>query len=171
LRDSSLFRIARSKILRRSEAARLVETAKAHGRRVVFTNGVFDILHVGHVRYLEAARSLGDMLVVGLNTDEGVKRFKGPDRPIVSQFERAEVLAALECVDVIVLFGERLPTRLIVALKPSVHVKGGDYALDDLPEAPAVVRNGGEVRTIPYDATSTAGLSTSGLIDKIIRSK
>ena len=93
----------------------------------MFTNGCFDILHIGHVRYLEAARALGDVLVVGVNTDDSVRRLKGPDRPLNPEAERAEILAALECVDCVTLFDEATPIELILAIKPDIHCKGGDY--------------------------------------------
>ncbi|MCL5104403.1 MAG: D-glycero-beta-D-manno-heptose 1-phosphate adenylyltransferase [Armatimonadetes bacterium] len=165
--SKNAFRTAGSKVVRRSELARLIEGAKSGGKTVVFTNGCFDILHIGHVRYLQAARSLGDMLVVGINTDDGVRRLKGPGRPLNPEFERAEVLAALECVDYVTLFDEDTPTELILAVKPSIHSKGGDYAPEDLPEAEAVARVGGRVEVIPFSATRTEGISTTGLYKKV----
>lgn len=160
-------RPAQSKIIRRSELARVVSEAKAHGRAVVFTNGCFDILHIGHVRYLQQARAMGDVLVVGVNSDDSVRTLKGPARPVVPEFERLEVLAGLECVDWVTLFAEDTPIELIEAIKPSIHVKGGDYRVQDLPEAEVVERNGGRVVIVPYGSTRTEGYSTSGLLERM----
>lgn len=135
--------------------------AQRQGRKLVFTNGVFDVLHAGHVRYLEAARALGDLLIVGLNSDESVRRLgKGPNRPIHSLAERAEVLAALRSVDGVVAFDEDLPIRLIEILRPEIHAKGGDYNAEDLPETPAVRSYGGSVAILPL----SPGLSSSRAI-------
>src|SRR5437868_2324307 len=112
------------------EAAAFVTAAKGNGRRVVFTNGVFDLLHPGHVRYLQQARSLGDLLIVGLNSDRSVRANKGPDRPITAEDERAEVLAALACVDAVTIFDEDTPHDVIADLQPDVLVKGADWAAD-----------------------------------------
>lgn len=121
-----------------------------HRKKLVFTNGVFDILHVGHVRYLAAARMLGDLLIVGVNSDDSVRRLgKGPNRPINGAEDRCEVLRALRSVDAVIPFEEDTPERLIRALKPEVHVKGGDYRIEDLPEAAVVAEYGGEVRILP----------------------
>lgn len=139
-------------------AAAFAETLRASGKRVVFTNGVFDILHVGHVRYLEEARALGDALIVGVNSDASVRRLKGPMRPVNLENERAELLAALRCVDGACIFGEDRPDRLIEAVRPAIHAKGGDYGSPDaLPETPLVRRLGGEVvilRLVPDRSTS-----------------
>jgi glycerol-3-phosphate cytidylyltransferase len=163
------FRIARSKVFRRSDLAREVKNAKSEGRVVVFTNGCFDILHIGHVRYLEAARKLGDVLVVGVNTDDTVRRLKGPGRPVNSEFDRIELIAALECVDFVTLFKEDLPTNLILAIEPNIHVKGGDYTIEEMPEAEAVHRIGGRVELIPFSQIDTEGRSTTNMIKKISR--
>lgn len=165
------FRAVNNKLKRRSALAEIVQTARAKNKKVVFTNGCFDILHAGHVRYLQDARALGDMLVVGLNTDLSVKRLKGPTRPIVCEWERAEVLSALECVDYVALFDEDTPVELISAIKPSIHVKGGDYKLEDLPEAKVVMEYGGEVVIVPFSSTESEGLSTTNVIDKIASEK
>lgn len=157
----------KSKIVRWSELARIRSRARDEGRKVVFTNGCFDLLHVGHVRYLHEARKLGDVLVVGVNSDDSVRRLKGPDRPIVPEFERIEVLAALESVDYVTLFGEDTPVKLIETVQPDVHVKGGDYKPDDLPEAEVVSRYGGEVVIVPLHQTDSRGKSTSELVDRI----
>jgi D-beta-D-heptose 7-phosphate kinase/D-beta-D-heptose 1-phosphate adenosyltransferase len=123
---------ARPKILGRAAAVRAVRAAKAAGERVVFTNGCFDLLHVGHVRSLEEARRHGDRLVVAVNSDASVRRQKGPSRPIVPARQRAEVVAALACVDWVVVFGEDTPLRAITALRPDVLAKGGDWSLDTI---------------------------------------
>jgi len=129
----------------------------------VFTNGVFDLLHPGHVDLLTAARSRGDALIVGLNSDSSVKRLKGKDRPVRNQAERAYVLAALEAVDVVVLFEEDTPLELVKALRPDVIVKGGDYTLDSMVGAREVQGWGGEAIVIPL----TPGQSTSSIIEKL----
>lgn len=137
------------------------------GGRVVFTNGCFDLLHPGHVAYLEEARSLGDALVVGLNSDESVRGLgKGPDRPIVAERDRAAVLAALRAVDAVVVFDERTPVRLMREVRPAVYVKGGDYRIEDLPEAGVAREIGAEVRIISFKP----GYSTSALVERIKRS-
>jgi len=130
---------------------------------VVFTNGCFDLLHPGHVSYLRAARSLGDALVVGLNSDASVRRLKGPPRPVVPEKDRATMLAALESVDAVILFGEDTPVRLLRDLKPAVYVKGGDYRIEDLPEAEVAADIETEIRIIPFEP----GYSTSALIERI----
>jgi rfaE bifunctional protein nucleotidyltransferase chain/domain len=133
------------------------------GRRVVFTNGCFDLLHPGHISYLRAARSLGDALVVGLNSDASIRRLKGSSRPIVPERDRATVLAALQSVDAVVLFGEDTPVRLMRELKPATYVKGGDYRVKDLPEAKVATEIGAEVKILPFEP----GYSTTALIKKI----
>jgi rfaE bifunctional protein nucleotidyltransferase chain/domain len=119
------------------------------GRRVVFTNGCFDLLHVGHLRTLQWARNQGDLLVLGLNSDASVRRLKGPTRPITGEQDRAELLAGFACVDFVVLFEEADPIRLLEQIRPAVHVKGGDYRPEDLPEAALVKSWGGEVLVTP----------------------
>lgn len=136
------------------------------GRRLVFTNGVFDLLHAGHVRLLEAARAMGDLLIVGMNSDASVRGLgKGPNRPICSESDRAEVLGALRCVDAVVVFDERTPAALIEALRPEVHVKGGDYRADELPEAPLVRSYGGQIAIVPLleGRSTTETLRKAGL--------
>jgi rfaE bifunctional protein nucleotidyltransferase chain/domain len=135
------------------------------GGRVIFTNGCFDLLHPGHISYLRAARSLGDTLIVGLNSDASVKRLKGPSRPVVPEKDRAAVLEALDSVDAVVIFAEDTPIRLMRELEPAVYVKGGDYRVEDLPEAEVAREFGAEVRIIPFEP----GYSTSALIEKIKR--
>ncbi|MFA6006372.1 MAG: D-glycero-beta-D-manno-heptose 1-phosphate adenylyltransferase [Candidatus Paceibacterota bacterium] len=132
-------------------------------KKVVFTNGCFDILHVGHSRYLQAARDLGDMLIVGVNTDQSVRKLKGPTRPINLERDRAEVLASLGCVDYVVLFDEHTPEALISKLQPDIHVKGGDYTEERLPEAKIVREYGGSVVIIPL----TPDRSTTRTLEKI----
>ncbi len=146
------------------ELADRLEQRRARGERIVSTNGVFDLLHVGHVRYLQAARRLGDLLVVGVNTDDGVRRLKGPSRPIVPEDERAELLAALSCVDYVTLFAEPTPEALLAVIRPGLHTKGGDYNVALLPETPVVERYGGKVITLPF----VAGRSTSDLVARIL---
>lgn len=153
-----------SKIKRRADLIDLLAQRRARGDRIVFTNGCFDLMHVGHTRYLQAARQLGEMLVVGVNTDASVRVLsKGAGRPIVPEAQRAEVLAALACVDYVVLFDEPDPGRLIADLKPDVLVKGGDWAPDQIIGREVVEARGGVVRTIPL----VPGISTTGLVEKI----
>ena len=133
------------------------------GGRVVFTNGCFDLLHPGHVSYLWAARSLGDALVVGLNSDASIKKLKGPSRPVVPEGDRALVLSALEPVDAVVVFGEDTPVRLMRELRPAVYVKGGDYRIEDLPEGKVAAEIGAEVNLLPFEP----GYSTTALIERI----
>jgi D-glycero-beta-D-manno-heptose 1-phosphate adenylyltransferase len=153
---------------------------QAAGETLVFTNGVFDLLHLGHVRYLQEARSLGDVLVVGLNSDASTRRLKGPGRPLVPQTERAELLAALACVDHVVIFEGDTAEPLVEALRPEIYVKGGDYraaggqapagtqgqvAAKPLPEAAVVRRYGGRIVLLPY----LTGHSTTELIERILQ--
>jgi D-beta-D-heptose 7-phosphate kinase/D-beta-D-heptose 1-phosphate adenosyltransferase len=156
--------MAASKVKRRSVLKGTLDQLKAEGKTVVFTNGCFDILHVGHARYLESARTLGDCLVVAVNTDDSVRRLKGNSRPLVPELERAEMIAALQCVDYVTLFDEDTPTEIISHLQPDIHVKGGDYEADDLPEATAVKSYGGKVVIIPL----VEGRSTSNLLARIL---
>jgi len=133
------------KVLDLDGARAVAQRARSQGRRVVLANGCFDLLHVGHVRYLAAARGLGDVLIVGLNSDASVRRLKGPGRPLVPAAERAEILAALESVDHVVVFDDDTADRLVASLRPAVHAKGTDYTRESVPEAPAVRAAGGEV--------------------------
>lgn len=156
--------VVQSKIVTREQLAAHLGPLREAGKRVVFTNGCFDLLHIGHTRYLQAAKSLGDLLVVGVNTDASVRSLeKAPDRPIVPETQRAEVLAALGCVDFVVLFAEPDPERLITALQPDILVKGGDWAPDKIVGRDAVEARGGVVRTIPL----VPGLSTTALLERI----
>ena len=136
---------------------------KPEGRKVVFTNGCFDILHRGHATYLAQARELGDLLVVGLNTDASVRRLKGPSRPVNNQYDRAFLLASLAFVDFVILFDEDTPEQLIHQVQPDVLVKGGDYTLDNIVGADFVLQNGGAVTTIPF----VDGYSTTLTLQKI----
>lgn len=144
----------------------LAELPRVRGdRKVVFTNGCFDLLHVGHIRYLGEARALGDLLVVGVNSDASVKGLKGPTRPIQNQEDRAEILAALAAVDYAVIFDEPTPERLIKDVQPDVLVKGGDWKIDQILGAPTVLARGGEVRSLAFHP----GRSSSTLIEKILK--
>lgn len=159
-------RWAGDKILPRDVLVERFGRPRDGGRRdgkLVFTNGCFDVLHRGHVEYLHRARSLGDFLVVGVNTDASVERLKGPGRPVVPQDDRALVLASLESVDAVTLFHEDTPLELISALLPDILVKGGDYSLDDIVGREEVEGAGGEVRVIPF----IRGRSTTDLIQHI----
>jgi rfaE bifunctional protein nucleotidyltransferase chain/domain len=133
------------------------------GRRVVFTNGVFDLLHPGHVRYLQAARAEGDALIVGVNSDRSVRAIKGPSRPITAELERAEIIAALACVDASVIFDQDTPAEIIRSLQPDVLVKGADWAADAIVGRDTVEARGGRVVRIPVEQ----GWSTSAIIEKI----
>ena len=144
-------------------AREIIENAKAQNKKVVFTNGCFDILHSGHVTYLEEAKKLGDILVVGVNSDTSVKKLKGETRPVNSQLDRTFVLNGLKSVDYTVIFEENTPEDLIAFLKPSVHVKGGDYKKDALPETKIVESYGGEVVILNF----VEGKSTTNIINKI----
>lgn len=141
----------------------LIEPLRRNGKKIVFTNGCFDLLHVGHVRSLEAARALGDLLVVGLNTDNSVARLKGPDRPIVEESHRSEVLAALACVDYIVVFSEDDPLKLITAVKPDVLVKSADWDPKMIIGRDIVEARGGIVTSTP----EVGGISSTILIQRI----
>jgi D-beta-D-heptose 7-phosphate kinase/D-beta-D-heptose 1-phosphate adenosyltransferase len=140
-----------------------VRTSNQTSQRVVFTNGCFDILHVGHIRYLQAARALGDFLIVGVNTDRSVQVLKGPGRPVQDETSRAEILAALGCVDAAILFDEETPEKLIRAVRPDVLVKGGDYKIETIVGASFVQSYGGQVKALEF----VAGRSTSSIIAKM----
>ena len=152
------------KIVDREDAARWVKDLQREGKSLVFTNGCFDLLHLGHVAYLEEARSQGDALIVGLNTDASAARLsKGPGRPVTPETDRARVLAALACVDRVVLFDEDTPLALITLLQPDILVKGGDYQLHEIVGREVVEGRGGRVLALPF----VPGYSTSALIDRI----
>lgn len=150
------------------QAAQAQVTRWQHGgEKVVFTNGCFDIIHLGHVDYLEKAKEMGTRLVIGLNTDASVSRFKGPDRPVQDQNARARILAAFSFVDLVVFFDEDTPLNLITLLKPNVLVKGGDYLAENIVGADVVKSGGGEVKTIGF----VPGYSTTQIVDKIKNTK
>jgi D-beta-D-heptose 7-phosphate kinase/D-beta-D-heptose 1-phosphate adenosyltransferase len=144
------------------EAAAFVAEERRQGRRIVFTNGVFDLLHPGHVRYLQAARAEGDVLIVAVNSDRSVRANKGPSRPVMPEQERAEVLMALACVDAVVVFDEETPARIIEHLQPEVLVKGADWAADAIIGRDTVEARGGRVVRMPI----ASGWSTSAIIER-----
>jgi len=154
-------------LIDRKNAAQVCEELRRREKKIVFTNGCFDILHAGHVRYLAAAKKFGDELIVGLNTDESVRRLKGAHRPINCQEDRAEVLLALKAVDHVIFFGEQTAENLIAEVKPDVYVKGGDYTLDTLPEAKIVQSYGGRVELVNL----VAGRSTTNVVKKILEAE
>lgn len=153
------------KIIDMEALAEHARELRAAGKKLVFTNGCFDLLHVGHVRYLRAASALGDALVVGVNGNRSVRELKGPGRPINHERDRAEVLAALECVDFVTIFPDVRATRLLEVVRPAVYAKGGDYTADTLNavERAALEKIGAEIRIIPFEK----GYSTSGLLEKL----
>jgi len=157
-------------IVSREELVRIVGELKAQGKRVVTTNGSFDLMHVGHARALQQAKSFGDVLVVGVNSDSSVKKYKSDKRPIIGEQDRAAMLAALSCVDYVTIFQETDPCALLDTIKPHVHTKAGDYSPERkpgeqgyMPEAETVRRNGGEVRITPF----VPGISTTEIIKKV----
>ena len=153
----------RSKIKSHEQAKKEIDRLKTEGKRVVFTNGCFDILHPGHTRYHYTARALGDYLVVAVNSDQSVRAIKGEGRPILSQGARTELLAALSCVDSVIVFDEEDPLKVIQYLMPHILVKGGDWTVEQIAGAESVLENGGEVRVLEYKP----GRSTTSLIDAI----
>ena len=154
----------KGKIKTREELQRLIHNLKRSGKRIVFTNGCFDILHVGHVRYLEEAKSLGDVLVVGINSDRSVRGLKGPRRPILSAEERGEILSGLGCIDYITVFDEPTPFQLISVLQPDVLVKGGDWTPEQVVGRETVEGAGGRVIILPF----VEGSSTTSIIEVIL---
>lgn len=151
------------KILPRAELLRALQRHRLEGERLVFTNGCFDLLHVGHVHYLQQARRLGDRLIVGLNDDASVRALKGPQRPLIPAAERAQLVAALACVDYVVLFGEATPLALIKLVRPDIVVKGGDYTPETVVGRAEVEAYGGSVHIIP----AVEGMSTTAIINSI----
>ena len=145
------------------EAESFAQSLRQKGKKIIFTNGCFDILHAGHVEYLEAAKDLGDKLIVGVNSDQSVKELKGKNRPLNKLEHRAKLLASLRCVDAVVVFGDKTPIKLISAVKPDILVKGGDYKINDIVGYEEVIKSGGEVVTIPL----VKGLSTTKIIQKM----
>jgi len=158
-----------TKIVSLDKIAARARELRADGKKIVATNGCFDLLHVGHVRYLKAARALGDVLAVGVNGDQSVRKLKGPGRPINNEKDRAEVLAALESVDLVVIFSELRATRFIELVAPNVYVKGGDYNSETLnaEERDALQKIGSKIDIIPFEK----GYSTSSLIEKLRRNE
>ncbi len=155
----------REKIRKLDELLSIIEYLRSRGRKIVFTNGCFDILHLGHVRYLEEAKRLGDILITGLNSDSSVRRIKGEGRPIVPEDERAEVLSALEVVDYVVIFNEDTPKELIELIEPDLLVKGADWREDEIVGREAVEKRGGKVVRLPF----VEGISTTKIIEKILK--
>jgi rfaE bifunctional protein nucleotidyltransferase chain/domain len=153
-------------VLTRDEARQFAAAARVAGRRVVFTNGVFDLLHPGHVRYLQQARALGDLLIVGLNSDRSVRANKGPERPITTEDERAEVLAALASVDAVTIFDEDTPHPVIGDIQPDIRVKGAEWAPDAIVGRDIVEGRGGAVVRVPVEQ----GHSTTSIVERIRRS-
>ncbi len=140
-----------------------IEDFKNNSKRIVFTNGVFDLLHVGHVRYLNEAKKIGDILVVGINSDDSVKKIKGPSRPINTMGDRARILLALKSVDYVISFDEETPLNLIKEVMPNVLVKGGDYEIKDIVGSEEVIKNGGLVKSLPFHQ----GYSSTRFINQI----
>jgi len=157
--------VMQTKIIDINELAQRARESRAAGKKLIATNGCFDLLHVGHVRYLQAARGLGDMLAVGLNGDRSVRELKGNGRPINNEGDRAEVLAALECVDFVTIFPEMRATQFILAAQPAIYAKGGDYTSETLnaEERAALQKLGAEIRIIPFEK----GYSTSLLLEQL----
>jgi len=155
----------KNKLVDSNQLGLLAESSRQRGEKLVLTNGCFDLLHLGHVHYLEAARSLGDTLVVAINGDDSVRALKGEGRPLNRERERAEVVAALECVDHVVIFSEVRVTRLLEQVRPAIYVKGGDYTADTLDpeERAALEKTGAQIRILPFEP----GYSTSGLIERL----
>lgn len=150
-------------LVKREDLRALIDTIHHSGKTVVTTNGCFDILHVGHVRYLEKTKTFGDFLIVLLNSDKSVKSIKGPSRPVNSELDRAEILSALRCVDYVVLFDEDSPKNLLDEMKPDVYTKGADYTMETLPEADIMKKNGTRVEFIEF----VDGKSTTNIINKM----
>lgn len=155
------------RILDRERLIERINAARRNGARVVLANGCFDILHVGHVRYLEAAKELGDLLIVGINSDEQTSRLKGEGRPVMSQDQRAEIVAALDAVDLVTIFEEATVEQLLLALKPDIHAKGTDYTEDSVPERDVVRSFGGRVAIVGDPKNH----SSSEMIDKVSRER
>ena len=151
------------KVLTIDELSKEIKLLKKDNKQIVSTNGCFDILHVGHVRYLQKSASLGDILVVCLNSDASVKRLKGESRPLNNENDRAEVLASLGCVDFVVIFNEDTPVNHLAKIKTNIHTKGGDYNLETLPETKVIMENGGRLEFINF----VEGKSTTSIIDKM----
>ena len=151
------------KLIEKENLDNIIKKLKSENKKIVFTNGCFDILHAGHVRYLKESKKFGDILIVGLNSDVSVKKIKGESRPINPEMDRAEVLAGLEAVSYIVLFNETSPVKLLEEIKPDIYTKGADYTVETLPEAKTVLSYGGKIEFIKF----LEGRSTTKIIDKI----
>lgn len=151
------------KLIEKENLDNIIKKLKSENKKIVFTNGCFDILHAGHVRYLKESKKFGDILIVGLNSDVSVKKIKGESRPINPEMDRAEVLAGLEAVSYIVLFDETSPVKLLEEIKPDIYTKGADYTVETLPEAKIVLSYGGKIEFIKF----LEGRSTTKIIDKI----
>ncbi|MFQ5559923.1 MAG: D-glycero-beta-D-manno-heptose 1-phosphate adenylyltransferase, partial [Nitrospinota bacterium] len=154
----------KGKVIDRFELDQIVSRAKNNGNTIVFTNGCFDLMHLGHLQYLKKAKSFGDILIVGLNSDSSVRSLKGPKRPLITEHERSSLLAALDCVNYVYIFSEKTPEALIKKIGPDVLVKGGDYSLDQVVGRSIVENNGGRVELVPV----VKGMSTTGLVEKIV---
>lgn len=152
-------------LLQRSNIDESLKPLRASGKRLVFTNGCFDILHVGHLRYLQEARALGDCLFIGLNSDKSVKGLKGETRPVQNELDRAEMLLGLSCVDFVSIYDEPTPKALIEVVKPNILVKGGDWKIDQIVGSEFVLSNGGQVKSLSFHK----GRSTSSIIEKILK--
>jgi rfaE bifunctional protein nucleotidyltransferase chain/domain len=152
------------KVKTREELKQIIRKAQSEGKKVVTTNGCFDVLHTGHLRYLQSAKQLGDILIVAINSDDSVRAIKGDKRPLVPENERAELLAGLECVDYVMIFSELTPIEFLIELQPNVHVKGGDYTTDRVIERETVESIGAELRLLP----GAEGKSTTNLIEIIL---
>ncbi|MBI2651242.1 D-glycero-beta-D-manno-heptose 1-phosphate adenylyltransferase [Candidatus Woesearchaeota archaeon] len=155
----------RKKILTKEALKKTVENLKKQNKKIVTTNGVFDILHIGHIRYLQEAKKLGDVLIVAVNSDSSVKKIKGPKRPLNNENDRAEALASLECIDYATIFSEDNPIKILEIIKPNIHAKGSDYNISQIIEKDAVEKNKGKIALIPL----VKGHSTTQLINKIRR--
>jgi len=157
--------MTKEKIKTLEELKEVVKELKDKNKITITTNGVFDILHLGHIKYLQEAKKLGDVLIVAINSDSSVKQIKGPERPINSEQSRAEVLSALSFVDYVIIFNESDPVNVLSDIKPNIHVKGGDYKIDEIIEKDIVEKNNGKIVLIP----EIKGYSTTDLINKIIK--
>lgn len=158
--------MSKQKIKTIDELKDIVENLKNQNKKIVTTNGVFDILHIGHIRYLQEAKNLGDALIVAVNSDRSTKLIKGPKRPLNNENDRAEALAALQCVDFVIVFEEENPIKVLEEIKPDFHVKGGDYEPDQIIEKEVVIKNGGKVHLID----KIEGYSTTSFIHRIQKS-
>ena len=154
-----------NKVYAREKLADILAAEKKAGNQIVFTNGCFDLLHIGHTRYLAQAKAKGDRLVVGLNSDSSVKKLKGDKRPLIPQDERAEMLSNLEMVDYVTIFADKTAKNVIAELQPDIYVKGGDYSIDNLPEAEVVQQYGGKIELV----SEIKGASTTNIVNKILK--